>query len=362
MASPKINQVVDIAIKLLVLALLLSWTFEIIRPFVNPLLWSVILAVALQPIYNQTLKLTRGRKKLSAFLLILIFTTLILVPSYYLVRSAIRGSIELKTKYEAGELKIPDVNEKVQDIPVIGSSLHDLWSAAHSNLKSFIADYQEELVAASKAFVNALVGTGAGVLEMVLAVIIGIILLATPGTRKAANALFTRLAGSSGNEFLHIAESTIMNVVKGVLGVAVIQSVLIGLAFLLADIPYAGVWALLVLILAIIQLPPTLVTIPVIIYLFSVRTGLTAGFWTVIIVLAGASDNVLKPILMGRGAASPMLVIFFGSLGGFIAFGFIGLFLGAIVLALVYKLLIYWLDLKKEDPGMPSTDVALETT
>lgn len=354
------KEVIEIAIKLGVLLLLLSWTFEIVRPFINPLLWSIILAVSLEPIYNRTLRIVKGRSKLAAFILITVFLILVLVPSYYLVRSAIHGVNELKLKYEAGELTIAEVDGKIAEIPLIGSPLHDLLTAMTTNLKGFLSEHEEQLVAAAKGFANALLGTGTGVLELLLALIIGIILLATPGTERASNAFFDRLAGNFGREFVKISQSTIRNVVKGVLGVAIIQSILIGLAFLLADIPYAGVWAIIVLVLSVIQLPPMLVTLPVIIYLFYTRSGWNAGLWTVVILLAGASDNVLKPYLMGRGATSPMLVIFLGSLGGFIAFGFIGLFLGAIVLALVYRLLLFWLDLnntQKADTDSSPTEL-----
>ncbi len=356
MTKIRTSDIIDIAIKLGVLAVLLSFTFNVIRPFVNPLLWAIILAVALEPLYNWTVKLTRGRRKLSAFLLIVVFAALVLVPAYYLTSSAISGASELKQKYEAGELKIPEANESVQDFPLIGSKVYEIWTAASQNLEGFVTEYQEEIVSVAGSFVNGLIGTGTGILELVLALIIGIILLATPGTLKASDDIFTKLAGNYGKEFVHISRTTIMNVVKGILGVAVIQSLVIGLAFVLADVPYAGVWAVLVLIVAIVQLPPTLITIPVIIYLFSAKTGLSAGIWSVVILLAGMSDNVLKPILMGRGAASPMLVIFLGSIGGFIAFGFIGLFLGAIVLALVYKLFIFWMDLDNESTSLTIQD------
>lgn len=343
------------AIQLVVLALLLSWTFEIIRPFINPFLWAVIIAVALEPVYIRALRFTNGRIKLTATLLILVFAIMILVPAFFLMRSAIRGAMELKEKYEAGEITIPDVHEGIQDWPVVGKSLYELWDNAAENLTDFVSQYQEEIISIVKSFLSALVGTGTGVLEMVLALIIGIILLATKGTQRAGEQFFTKLAGTFGVEFARISQATIRNVVKGVLGVAVIQSILIGLAFLLAGIPYAGVWALIVLVLSIIQLPPMLVTIPVIIYLFATRTGLSASMWTILILLAGASDNILKPILMGKGSESPMLVIFFGSLGGFLAFGFIGLFVGAIVLALVYKLTIFWLS-TADDNGMVEKD------
>ena len=130
-----------------------------------------------------------------------------------------------------------------------------------------------------------------------------------------------------------------------------IQSVLFAVGFYLAGIPYAGVWALVVLILAIVQLPPFLVVVPIIGYLFTLMSPVGAGFWTAYFILIGLSDNVLKPILLGKGAAVPMLVIFLGSIGGFIASGFLGLFIGAIVLSLGYKLLLAWLHIKPENGG-----------
>ncbi|MBA7584652.1 hypothetical protein ES708_26609 [subsurface metagenome] len=134
------------------------------------------------------------------------------------------------------------------------------------------------------------------------------------------------------------------NVAKGVLGVAIIQSILLGIIFILAGVPYAGLWALLCLFFAVIQVGPIVVTIPVIIYLFASIDPWLAFIWTILIVLASLLDNFLKPILMGKGAPVPMLVIFLGAIGGFIASGFIGLFIGAIILSLGYKLYLGWLE------------------
>ena len=344
----KTNQSIDIALRLAVLALMLAWCFEILRPFLFPVLWGIILAIALEPVYNWFLKLTKGKAKLSAVLLTFILVGIILVPSIFLLESALSGLKELKSLYDSGELAITSANLEVRDWPLVGTTLFDFWNQAASNLETFFTKYQDQIIDIGKFIFHSLVDTGASVILLILSIIIAGVLLATPGTEKASEALFGKLAGSFGPEFAKISRDTVHNVVKGVIGVAVIQSLFIGIGFFLADVPYAGLWAILVLILAITQLPPTLVVLPVIIYLFSGGADFGAFFWSIYLVIGALGDSFLKPILMGRGASVPMLVIFLGSLGGFIAFGFIGLFIGAIVLSLAYKLLIYWLGLNKE--------------
>jgi len=344
----KTNQAIDIAIKLAVLALIVAWCFQILRPFLFPILWGIILAIALEPIYNWFLRKTKGSIKLAATFLTLVLVGFILIPSIAIFDSAVHGLRELKELHESGELVIPAANESVKDWPLIGDSTYELWNQASTNLESFASKYEEQIIQAGKFIFQSLVGTGTTILQLILSIIIAGVLLATPGTGKASEAIFGKLAGAAGHEFIDVSRKTVQSVVKGILGVAIIQSILVGLGFFLAGVPYAGLWAVLVLILAVIQLPPSLVIIPVIIYLFSAKSGFVAGAWSVYLILAGISDNVLKPWLMGRGAAVPMLVIFLGSLGGFIAFGFIGLFAGAIVLSIAYKLAIHWLEISKE--------------
>ena len=141
-----------------------------------------------------------------------------------------------------------------------------------------------------------------------------------------------------------LAASSVRSVTRGVLGVAVIQSLLAGLGMLAVDVPAAGLWTLLILILAVMQLPSMLVLIPVIFYVFSVSSTVTAVLFTIWAVLIGLSDNVLKPLLMGHGSSVPMLILFMGSLGGFMAGGILGLFIGAVVLSLGYTVFMAWVD------------------
>ncbi len=132
--------------------------------------------------------------------------------------------------------------------------------------------------------------------------------------------------------------------VKGVLGVAIIQSIIAGIGFYVAGVPFAGLWTVLCLVFAIVQVGIGPIAIPVAIYMFSVADTTTAVILAIWLGIALLSDNILKPILLGRNAPAPMMVIFIGSIGGFIYNGFLGLFLGAVILTLGYKLFIAWIN------------------
>lgn len=164
------------------------------------------------------------------------------------------------------------------------------------------------------------------------------------GANESVRKFLKKLVGDKADEYADVAYKTVGNVVKGILGVAFIQALLIGLGFLFAGVPGAGLWTLLVFMLAVLQIPPAIIVIPIIVWLFSALETTPAIIWTIYLLIASLSDNILKPILLGKGAPVPMLVIFLGVIGGFILSGFIGLFTGAIVISLGYKLFVAWLD------------------
>ncbi len=184
-------------------------------------------------------------------------------------------------------------------------------------------------------------------------VISGIFLVNTEKSHTSAVSFAKRLTGQGGEDFIQMIVLTIRNVAKGILGVAFIQFVLMGAVLIAAKVPFAGLWALFVLLFAIVQLPVGIVAIPVIIYLYSAREPLPATVWSVLLLLLGLLDNVLKPWLMGKGAPVPMLVIFLGAIGGMIMSGLIGLFTGAIILSIGYKMITLWLrgETPKVNPG-----------
>ncbi len=335
--------VIDIIIRIGVLFILIAWCFQILSPFLNPVLWAILIAVALFPAYNALSNRLNGKRKLSAIIVTLVLLSLIIIPSLLFFGSLVEGAKTIGEQMVNEEFKIPPPTENVKDWPVIGGKMYESWLLASQNLDQLIGQYSQEIASFGSSLLGAVVGTGLGLLQFILSIIIaGVLLAKSEGSGRFATTFFTKIVGERGAEFADICKITIKNVAKGILGVSIIQSTLAGIGFMLAGVPYAGLWALLSLILAVVQLGPGLVIIPVIIYMFATGSALSASLWTVYFILVMFSDNLLKPILLGKGAPVPMLVIFLGSIGGFITTGFVGLFVGAIVLSLGYKLFMAW--------------------
>jgi len=339
-----VKNAIEISIRLGFLALLIVWCFQLIYPFAGIIMWGIILALATSPAYKSLNSKLGDKPKTSASIVIMIGLLAIIIPSLLFVGSLVEGAKTLKENLEQNTLVIPPPNEKVADWPLVGKQFYNTWKLASQNLEAVVLKYKDQIANVAEAILKQVVGVGGSILQFILATFIAGILLATKGTDEVSRKFFNKIVGARGDEFADVAAKTVGNVTKGVLGVALIQSVLIGIGFLLAGVPYAGIWALLVLILAILQLPATIIVLPVVIYLFSILGTVPAIIWSVYLFLAGLSDNVLKPILLGKGAPVPMLVIFLGVIGGFMFSGFIGLFTGAIVLSLGYKLFLAWIN------------------
>ncbi|MGB5424299.1 MAG: AI-2E family transporter [Desulfobacterales bacterium] len=336
---------IDIAIRLGVLAVLVAWCFQILRPFVSPIIWGITIAVALYPVYQKLNAKLGDRRKLTAAIMTLSALLIIIIPGVQLAVSSVDSLKTLNTKLGNGELKVPPPPEGVGNLPFIGEYLKNLWQKTSDNLESTLIKFEPQVKAIAKWLLNMFFGTAVGLLMFAISLIIAGVLMATAKSGGLmANSLFVRLAGDRGADFAEISVKTVRSVVKGIIGVSIIQSLLAGLGFAVAGIPAAGLWALLCLILAIIQIGIGPVIIPVIIYAFSKMSTLTAVVLTVWLVLLTLSDGPLKAVLMGRGASVPMLVIFLGAIGGFISFGFLGLFIGAVILSVGYKLLEVWLQ------------------
>ena len=181
-------------------------------------------------------------------------------------------------------------------------------------------------------------------LQLLLSIVVAGVLLANPRAAfEMTRALANRLFGSKGPEFQELVGNTIRSVFFGIIGVAIIQSVCAAVGFLVIGLPAVGLWAVVFLIAAVLQFG-MVVLIPAVIYVFATATTTKAVIFLIWCIIVGLMDNVLKPILLGRGAAVPILVVFLGAIGGFVAMGIIGLFVGAIVLSVGYKLFLAWLE------------------
>lgn len=338
------NSVYDITIRLFILLLIIAWCLMIMHPFINIMIWSFILALAMYPLHNSLSKKMGERPKLAASLIVLSIFLIVIVPTGLLISSLVDEVKELKVSYDNGTLTIPPPTEKVKEWPVIGNNLYEIWHSASDNLEESIIKYKDQLIDLGSKLGKGILGAASGVIQIMISLIIAGILLIVGGAGESMRKFFRKVAGERGDEFADVSLKTVGNVVKGIIGVALILALLHGIIFLLAGVPYAGIWTLLVLVLGILQIPLVIITLPIIIYMFSVKDTTSAIIWTILLLLAGLSDNILKPILLGKDAPVPMLVIFIGVIGGFIFSGFIGLFTGAIIMSLGYKLFVGWIN------------------
>lgn len=346
-----VRRALEAAIRIALVAALAWWCFAIVKPFVMPVLWGVIFAVALYPIFEWLKAGMGGRRGLAATILTLVALAVLIVPIIVLSTSMINSVHHVAQGVESGTLKVPPPPEGVAEWPVIGEQLAIAWGEASSNFQTFFERYREQLKPVWAFIVAQAAGAGGATLVFFLAILISGLLMAKAEPAVAAvKALATRLAGDQGPEMVAISGATIRSVVQGVLGVAVIQSLLAGIGMLVVGVPGAGLWAGLVLLLAIMQLPPVLVMLPVAIYVFTSASTVTAVLFLIFALIVSGSDTFLKPLFLGRGLSIPMPVILLGAIGGMMLSGIVGLFIGAVILALGYQLTLAWVNDGAEDP------------
>jgi predicted PurR-regulated permease PerM len=324
--------------------LLLAWCFAIIRPFITPVVWGIILAVAVFPAFQWLVTRLGGRDKLAALIVSGVGLAIVIVPAVLFTGSLIDSGQQIAETTDLDAIHVPPPPPEVQDWPLIGKPVHELWAQANRNLDPLLVKFSPQLKEAALWLFGAGVGTGLAIAQSLLSIVIaGVMLAGASGGAAAATSISRRLVGANGEKFVVMASATVRSVAVGIVGVALIQSGLIGIGMLIVGVPHAAVWTLIALFLAVLQLPPTIIVLPVVIYMFSHLSTPVAVAFTIWEIFASVSDTFLKPILLARGVEVPMLVIFLGAIGGFMSSGFIGLFIGAVVLSLGYELSRDWL-------------------
>lgn len=338
------SRTIEAAIRIGVVAGLIAWCFMIARPFLVPIVWGAIIAVAVFHPYHGLQAGLGGRRIIAAILVTLSLLLLLLVPSVLLGESLVSGARAVVDAFHSGELKIPPPPDSVAGWPLVGARIARAWTLLSQDLQEAVRQASPHLKGFGPWLLSTAAGIGVELLQFLLAILISGALLAKSETAgRITRAVARRLAGARGLELADGAERTVRAVATGILGVAFIQALLAGFGLLVAGVPGAGLLTVICLVLSVIQIGVGLVMIPVVIYLFSTADTLTAVGFLAWAILVSPVDNILKPILLGRGADVPMLVIFVGAMGGFLNAGIIGLFTGAVVLALGYKLFLAWL-------------------
>ena len=341
-----INQsTIDNIIRIALIALIVAWSIMIIAPFVGILLWGIIIAVSAYPAFVWLAGKLGGRVGLAATIFVVLMLTLIIGPIAGSVPGFTDSIRDLAGQIQSGSLAIPEASDAVRQWPVVGEQLFQFWQQAATNLTELLVRFQPQLRGASVSVLSLIAAAGLAILQFVAAVIVaGVILAHHERAAALANQLVQRIVPESRERYVSLAENTVRGVTMGVVGVALVQSILAGIGFAVIGVPAAALWAFICLVLAVLQISMAVVIIPIAIYVFSSHELLPSLLFVAWNIPVVALDNVLKPILMGRGVDAPMLVIFIGAIGGFISFGFLGLFFGAVVLVIAYDLLIAWLE------------------
>jgi predicted PurR-regulated permease PerM len=332
--------------------------FQVLSPFLKLIVWSIILAVTMYPVHHWISRKLGDRPKLTSAILVVLAVALLVIPTWLLMNSFANSVHGFISGVQQNTLQVPVPREGVKSWPLVGPKLYDAWNKAHNDLPGLVQSMHPKMGDLARQGLSVVASIGGTMLLFLGSFLVASIVMAYGDSAgRGGRSIFHRIAGSARGEALaKLSIATIRTVALGVIGVAAIQALLIGLALLLAGIPAAGVLAIIVLVLAIAQVPATVVTVPVIVYIwasgdYSHGAAIT---YSIVLLLAGLVDNVLKPLMLGRGVDVPMPVILFGALGGMATGGILGMFVGATVLALGYELVKNWMATTAESSPAPS--------
>ena len=342
----------DVIIRAGLILALVMLCYKIFAPFLALMAWALVLAITLYPLHQKLVNLLGGKEGRAATLLVLCGTLLIVMPTTVLMISLADSVQHLISNVRNNTLQIPAPSPGVAEWPIIGKKLNALWSEAYTDLPVLVQRMHPKIDKLAREAAGMVASMGGAILLFLFSFIIaGIIMAFGESGAESVRAIFGRLAGTArGEELAKLSTATIRSVAQGVLGVACIQAIIVGLVLVIAGIPGAGVLSLIALLLGIVQVPTLLVTLPAIAYLWSSGDYGTAAAitYTVLLLISGMVDNVLKPLLLGRGVDAPMPVILLGALGGLATTGILGMFVGATLLALGYQIFMQWVS---DNPG-----------
>jgi predicted PurR-regulated permease PerM len=336
------DELLLLAIRIVCLGFLGYWSLILIRPFLTIIVWSIIIAVALYPIFDWLSAKLYGHRIVAAALITILSLLVMLGPATWLALSLAETVRSLLARLGDGTLTLPSPCEAVKAWPLIGEKIYEGWLLASTNLRALVVEAAPHLKPLGSSLLSAAGSMGINLLKFIIAVVIsGFLLIPGPSLIHSIKNVLSRVADARGEEFVDLAGATIRNVSRGIIGIAMLQALLAGIGLLFAGVPAAGLFSFLVLVLGIIQIGPSVVLLPLIIWGWFVMDTTTALLFTLYMVPVNLLDNVLRP-LVAKGLSTPMPVILIGVLGGTLVHGMIGLFVGPIVLSIGWQLLVVW--------------------
>ncbi|MCK5816139.1 MAG: AI-2E family transporter [Flavobacteriaceae bacterium] len=340
------SQAIDVYIKIVVLSVLIVASYLIAKPFLLLIIWAILVAVTLFPFYEKVLNLFKGKKKgLVTTLFVVALLAIIVTPTVNIASSVVDSSKEIISSFNAGTIEVSPPNQSVKSWPLIGEKIFTAWNNASIDIQGFIQKHPDEVKSSAGWFFDSFTGLiGSVFLSLIALIIAGIFMSSAKGGYKTGLAFAEKMMTGKGEEIMSMCINTIRSVVKGILLVAIIQAILAFIGFQMIGLSMAGILAIIVMIGAIIQIPVTLIVIPIIIFVFSFADTTPAIIFTIYIIIVSLLDNFLKPMLLAKGLETPMIVILIGAIGGMMFLGILGLFIGPVILAISHRLYTNWVN------------------
>ena len=341
LSQNRVDRIAGIAL----VTLLMMGCFAILRPFLSAILWAVVLSFSTWPIYRWIEQAVGRRKGLAAGLMVGLVAAVLIGPLVFLGASLaedVTALIEMVRQLLSQGPPHPPA--WVAKLPVVGSPLHDRWQAMAGSGAKLTTELTQHLMPLRDWALRSAANLGSGVLYLSLSVFIAFFFYRDGAAlSEKLEALFNRVGGKQAPGLLLIAGNTIKSVVYGIIGTALIQGFLAGIGFLIAGVPGALLLGVLTCILSLIPLGPPLIWVPAAIWLF--QNGQMG--WAIFLALWGflavsTVDNVIKPYFISQGSHLPFILVFLGMMGGVLAFGILGIFLGPTLLAIAYALFQKW--------------------
>jgi len=330
---------------LVALAVLAVGCAVILQPFFSSLLWAIILSFSTWPIYSRIEKLLGGRRTPAALVMIGMAATLLVLPILIVALSLADNVSALAAAIQRVLAEGPPAPPNwILDLPLVGPRVFERWQSTAADGAKFSAALQPYVGAAANWILGIGASAGASLVQLLLSLLI-VFFLYRDGASAAAHlsAATERVAGTRAQALLRLAGSTIKGIVYGILGTNLVQGVLAGFGFWLSGVPGAFLLGLISFFLTTIPLAPLIVWVPAVIWLYhNGDTGWCAFLAVWSFVVFGPLENILRPYLISRGSDLPLIMIFLGMIGGVIAFGLLGIFLGPVLLAIGFSLVEEW--------------------
>lgn len=335
--------------QLLILGLLVACLW-VLTPFLSALFWAAVLAFATWPVMRGLTRMLNGNAALAASLLTGLWVLLVAVPLVWLglnIADYIRNGMELiKDLRVTGMPAEPDWLGRV---PLLGERLQELWHMLDEQGEGYFAAIKPYMGQFGNWLLGRSAGIAGGILELALSLLL-VFFFYRDGNRLAhfMRSLVQRIMRSRTDHYIELVADTVRRVVNGVIGTAIAQAMVAFIGFSIAGVPGAFLLSIFTFGLSIIPMGPPLVWVPAVLWLFLQQNygmGTFMLFWGFIVI--SSVDNFLKPYLISRGGNLPLIVVLMGVFGGIIAFGFMGIFLGPVLLAVAYSLVSEWINLSQ---------------